>query len=98
MYKAIDNSLFMTDRAKYNVIRKHAISFNSNYTGSNIIQDDIFHIVENYVRQHDMQMEMFRFPLGDDELCACTFIRSGRIFVVVNTDMPLSKQIFATAH
>lgn len=98
MYKALENSLFVKDRERYDLIRKQANSFNSNYTGSNIIQDDIFHIVENYVLQHDMRMEMLRYRLGDDDLCACTFIRSGRVFVVINTDMPLSKQIFAAAH
>lgn len=98
MYSVLENSLFVKDRKRYEVIRKHANSFNSNYTGNNIIQDDIFPIVENYVLQHDMGMEMFRYNLGDDDLCACTFIRGGRVFVVINTDMPLSKQIFASAH
>lgn len=98
MYKALENSLFVKDRDRYDEIRKKANSFNSNYTGSNIIQDDIFHIVENYVLQQDKHMEMLRYRLGDDDLCACTFIRGGRVFVVINAEMTLSKQIFAAAH
>lgn len=98
MYKALENSLLVKDRDRYDEIRKKANSFNSNYTGSNIIQDDIFHIVENYVIQQDKHMEMLRYRLGDDDLCACTFIRDGRVFVVINTEMTLSKQIFAAAH
>lgn len=93
MYKALENSLFVKDRDRYDEIRKKANSFNSNYTGSNIIQDDIFHIVENYVLQQDKHMEMLRYRLGDDDLCACTFIRGGRVFVVINAEMTLSKQI-----
>lgn len=98
MFRALENSLYVKDRAKYDVIRKRANAFNSNYAGSNIIQDDIFHIIENYVSQQGMQMELFRFPFGDDDFCACTFIREGRVFVVINSAMPLAKQIFAAAH
>lgn len=47
MFKALENSLFVVDRAKYELVRQRANAFNSNYTGSNIIQDDIFHIIEN---------------------------------------------------
>ena len=98
MFKALENSLFVVDRVKYELVRQRANAFNSNYTGSNIIQDDIFHIIENYVLQHGMKLEIFRFPLGDDDFCACTFIRSGRVFVVINSAMTVSKQIFAAAH
>ena len=98
MYKALDNSLFMKDQERYETVRKRAVAFNSNYTGSNIIQDDIFHIIENYVLLHDMHFELFRFPLGDLDFCACTFIRNDRVFVVINSAMPLCKQIFAAAH
>lgn len=31
-------------------------------------------------------------------MCACTFIRQGRIFVMINSAIPLAKQIFAAAH
>ena len=98
MFKALENSLYVVDQAKYDLIRQRANAFNSNYTGSNIIQDDVFHIIENYVLQHGMRMELFRYPMGDDDFCACTFIRSGSIFVVINSAMTVSKQIFAAAH
>jgi len=45
-----------------------------------------------------MQLEIFRYPLGDADFCACTFIRNGRVFVVINSEMTVSKQIFAAAH
>lgn len=98
MYKALENSLLVKEPDKYLLVRKRANAFNSNYTGSNIIQDDIFHILENYVSQHDNELELLRYPLGDDDFCACTFIRNGSVFVLINSSMPLSKQIFAGAH
>ena len=98
MFRALENSLYVKDSVKYDVIRKRANAFSSIYAGSNIIQDDVFHIIENYVFQQGMQMELFRFPFGDDDFCACTFIREGRVFVVINSAMPLAKQIFAAAH
>ena len=98
MYKALENSLYVKEPDRYLLVRKRANAFNSNYTGSNIIQDDIFHILENYVSQQEKELELLRYPLGDDDFCACTFIRSGSVFVLINSSMPLSKQIFAGAH
>lgn len=48
--------------------------------------------------RHDMPFDMLRYPVKDADLCACTFIRKGRMFVMVNSALPLSKQIFAAAH
>ncbi|MDY3238795.1 MAG: ImmA/IrrE family metallo-endopeptidase [Anaerovoracaceae bacterium] len=98
MFRALENSLFIKDKKKYNEIREYALSFNSIYNGNNIIQDDIFHIVENYVRHQEMPFDFLRYPIKDEDLCACTFMREGHMFVMVNSALPLSKQIFAAAH
>ena len=98
MCRVLDNSLFMIDRKKYTKISECAISFNSLYNKNNIIQDDIFNVLENYVARHDMPFDMLRYPVKDTDLCACTFIRKGRMFVMINSALPLSKQIFAAAH
>lgn len=98
MYKVLENSLYVKDPKNFELIRRRAIEFNSIYNGSNIIQDDIFHVMENYAARHDMPLDFLRYNLSDDDFCACTFIRSGRVFVVVNASMTLSKQIFAAAH
>ncbi len=98
MCKVLDNSLYIKDRKRYTRISECVTSFNSLYNKNNIIQDDIFNVVENYVIRHDMPFELLRFPVGDAELCACTFIREGRMFVMINSAIPLSKQIFAAAH
>lgn len=98
MCKVLDNSLYIKDRKKYVKISECVISFNALYNKNNIVQDDIFSVLENYVVRHDMPFELLRYPIGDDELCACTFIREGRMFVMINSAIPLSKQIFAAAH
>lgn len=98
MYKALDGSLFVKNRKKFELIRERADGFNKNYNGDNIIQDDIFHVIENYTKKKEMPLELLRYPVGDEELCACTFIRGGRIFILMNAGLPLAKQIFAAGH
>ena len=98
MCKVLENSLFIKDKKKYVKINERVTSFNSLYNKNNIIQDDIFNILENYVARHDMPFDLLRYPIADTELCACTFIRQGRMFVMVNSALPISKQIFAAAH
>ncbi len=98
MYKALENSLYVKNQKRFDQIREQADAFNHNFNGSNIIQDDIFHIIENYASRKDMPLEFLRYPIKDNELCACTFIRGGRIFVLLNSMLPLGKQIFAVGH
>lgn len=98
MYKAIENSLFSKRPDKFEKIRIVAREFSGAYSGSNIVQDDIFGIIENYTRRQGRPLELFRIPIDDDEFCACTFLRGGRIFITINSQMILAKQIFAAAH
>lgn len=98
MNKLLSGCLFTRDRKKFDNLREKANSFNINFNGRNIIQDDIFRIMINYAKIKEMPLELLRFPISDKEMCACTFVRRGRIFVLINTRMPLSKQIFAAAH
>jgi len=94
----LDNSLYIKDRKRYVKISECVTSFNSLYNKNNIVQDDIFNILENYVNRHEVSFELLRYPVRDAELCACTFIRQGRMFVMINSAIPLAKQIFAAAH
>lgn len=98
MNKLLNDCLFSRDKKSFESLREKANSFNSNFNGRNIIQDDIFRIMSNYAQIKEMPLEILRFPVSDKELCACTFVREGRIFVLINTEMLLSKQIFAAAH
>ena len=63
MCRVLDNSLFVKDRKKYVKISECATSFNSLYNKNNIIQDDIFNVLENYVARHDMPFDMLRYLL-----------------------------------
>lgn len=93
-----DGILFSKNKNRFSQIKNIAAGFTSLYIGRNIIQDDIFTVIENYARTKEMPLEWIRLPIKDQELCACTFIRGGRIFVMLNSDLPISKQIFAAAH
>lgn len=93
-----DSILYKADAKRFEQIREISAGFSSYYIGQNIIQDDIFAVIENYARTKEMPLEWLRFPIRDPKLCACTFIRSGRIFVMMNSGIPMSKQIFAAAH
>lgn len=98
MPKTLSGSLFAQDKGRFEQLRKEVVGFNSNYNGSNIVQDDIFHVIENYIKQQQWDFELLRYPIQDRELCACTFLREGHVFVMLNAKIPLSKQIFAAAH
>ncbi|MCF0114841.1 MAG: ImmA/IrrE family metallo-endopeptidase [Erysipelotrichaceae bacterium] len=98
MTNILANCLFVKDKKRYERIADCVTSFNALYNKNNIIQDDIFNIVENYVTRHEMPFELLRYPIHDPNLSAFTFVREGRMFVVVNSALPLAQQIFATAH
>ncbi len=98
MYKAIENSLYTKKPESFEKIKVASREFSGAYCGSNIVQDDIFGIMENYTSKQERPLELFRIPINDEELCACTFLRGDRIFVSVNSEMILAKQIFAAAH
>lgn len=98
MERFLEGILYSKDRKRFDHIKDIAAAFTSRFVGNNIIQDDIFAVIENYTGAKEMPLEWIRLPVEDKELRACTFIRGGRIFVMLNTDIPLSEQIFAAAH
>ncbi len=98
MEKLFDGILYNRDRERFDAIRNVVTRFAGSFIGENIIRDGIFSVVENYARKREMPLEWIRIPIEDQELCACTFIREGRIFVLLNTKIPFFKQIFAAAH
>ena len=98
MSSFLDGVLYSADRKRFEQIKDIAAGFAQRYIGHNIIQDDIFSLIENYTKAKDICLEWIKLPIEDQELCACTFIRGGRIFVMLNSRLPFSKQIFAAAH
>lgn len=98
MIKLIQNSLFKKDLRRFRELQDEVKTFNLLHNGNNIIQDDIFRVMTNYANKNDIRLETMHLPLGDDDVCAFTTIREGIIFVVINSRLPLSKQVFAAAH
>lgn len=98
MNKVLSNSLFKKDNKSFFALKDRVKEFNVAVNGNNIIQDDIFSIMENYARKQDIELETMFIPVKDDDFCAFTCIRQGKIFVIINSRIILSKQIFAAAH
>ena len=90
----ITGILYSKNRPRFEQIKNMAAGFVNLYIGHNIIQDDIFTVIENYAETKKMPLEWIRIPIEDEELCACTFVRGGRIFVVlIILDVALRKTI-----
>lgn len=98
MNEIIENSLYKINPARFQELRKLVKEFNTSYIGSNIIQDDIFHLACNYASKNGKHLELLRLPIQDDDFCAFTCVRSGELFTVLNSALPLCKQIFAAGH
>lgn len=98
MGNVLDNSLFVQNPEKFKELSQEVTKFNSLYNGNNIIQNSIFSVLTNYARKNQESLEIFRFPTKDDNFCALTCIQKGKIFVYINSGIPLSNQIFAAAH
>ncbi|SFO29998.1 protein of unknown function [Pseudobutyrivibrio sp. UC1225] len=94
----IERILYTKDNHRFKQLEKTTVKFSEKFVGNNIIQENIFAVIENYTSTKSLPLEWIRVPIDDDKLCACTFIRGGRIFVVINNSLPVSKQIFAAAH
>ena len=91
-------SLFYKQEKQFDRVNALSKAFAANYCGNTIIRDSIFGIVSNYARKRELALELLRYPFKDAELWAFTFVKKGTIFLCVNTELPLCKQIFATAH
>lgn len=91
-------SLYYKQKMQFEKINELSKAFASNYCGNNIIRESIFEITSNYARKRELSLEVFRYPFGDSELWAFSFVKKGAIFLCVNTELPMCKQIFATAH
>ena len=98
MNSILDDSLYCRNEEHYLEIRNEARKFNLLFNGMNIVQDNIFSIIRNYGKREGYMIETLRYPVSDREFCACTFVLKGTIFVFVNSYIPLSEQIFASAH
>lgn len=98
MRTVLDTSLYENNKRQFQKIEDDTRKFTAAYCGNTIVGENIFDVISNYARKKETPLEMLRYPFGDDELWAFTFLKKGTIFVCVNSELPLSKQIFAAAH
>ena len=98
MGNVLEESLFSKQPKQFESISAVAKAFAANYCGTTIVRDSIFGIAENYARKRELTLEVLRYPFKDDELWAFTFVKKGTIFLCVNSELALCKQIFAVAH
>lgn len=98
MGDVFEESLFGKQPKQFEKIDSQAKSFAANYCGNTIIRDSIFGIVANYARKRELSLEVLRYPFKDDELWAFTFVKKGSLFLCVNSELAMCKQIFAVAH
>lgn len=98
MGNVLMESLFYKQKKQFEKVNELSKAFAANYCGNTIVRESIFGIVLNYARKRELLLEVLRYPFKDDELWAFTFVKKGTIFLCVNTELPMCKQIFATAH
>lgn len=98
MGKVLEGSLYKKDVNRFGKIVDVSKEFSGAYCGSSILGLSAFGIIENYARKKEMALEILRYPFLDEELWAFTFVKKGTIFLCINSELAMCKQIFAAAH
>ena len=98
MSNVLDGSLYKKQDKQFEKINDLSKHFAGVYCGTTILRSSIFEIVSNYARKNEVELEILRYPFMDEELWAFTFVKKGRLFVCMNSQLILCKQIFAVAH
>lgn len=98
MGNVLAESLYKKQTKRFERMIDISKEFSGAYCGSSILGATIFGIVVNYARKRGFSLEILRYPFKDMELWAFTFVKKGTIFLCVNTELPMCKQIFAVAH
>lgn len=98
MADIFEESLFNRQPKQFEKIDFQTKAFAANYCGNTIIRDSIFGITANYARKRELPVEILRYPFKDEELWAFTFVKTGTLFLCVNSGLAICKQIFAVAH
>ncbi len=98
MGKVLEESLYEKDVKRFEKIADASKEFSGAYCGSSILGASVFGIIENYARKKEMALEILRYPFRDEELWAFTFVKEGTIFLCINSELAMCKQIFAAAH
>lgn len=98
MSNLLSSSLFETNSKRFEEIDELAKALSAHYWRSGIIGENIINIVSAFAEKQNIALEVLCYPFSDDELWAFTLQKKGTIFVCINSELPISKQIFAAAH
>lgn len=98
MLTLLTSSLFEINRQRFDNITEDARSFIANYWGNSIIGENIFNIITHFAAKKHIPLEILSYPFSDDELWAFTLKKKGTIFVCINSELSVNKQVFAAAH
>lgn len=98
MSNVLEESLYKKDTKRFEKIVDAAKEFSGAYCGSSIPGVSVFGIIENYGRKKEIELEILRYPFQDEELWAATFAKRGTLFLCINSELAICKQIFAAAH
>lgn len=88
----IKDTLFVRDRNRFDNVEKQANEQLVKLNSGQRVKDDIFRILKNINNLH-----LIKFPIDDNDLTAFK-IENGKIFIYINSSLPLEKQIFGGAH
>lgn len=97
MSTKIDDILFLNDTETYDILQTMAEGFSANYVGDNILQTNIFSVVENYVRIKGTPIEFISFPVSDKHMTAFSYVKNRRIISWYNANIMPAEQIMAVA-
>lgn len=98
MGMVLEESLYKKDAKRFGKIVDASKEFAGAYCGSSIVGMSVFGIIENYARKKEMALEILRYPFRDEELWAFAFVKKGTVFLCINSELAMCKQIFAAAH
>ena len=93
-----NNLLIDLNESSFKQVSVYSVDFNNKYNGRNIIQDDIFSVIQNYGKQKKIQIKILKIPSKGKDFLAFTLLKKGNIFVVINSALAINQQIFAAAH
>lgn len=98
MGNVLEESLYKKDAKRFEKMVDVSKEFSGAYCGSSILGVSVFGIIENYARKKEMALEILRYPFHDEELWAVTFVKKGTVFLCINSELAMCKQVFAVAH
>lgn len=91
-------SLKERNTERFNKISETTKYFLSSYCGMSILKDNIFPSMQNFIRRSGRQIELMFYPFDNKDIWALNMIREDTFFLSINTEVAVSKEIYAAAN